>query len=340
MKRSHNDKQILFGLLTLTIIGAGIGASLQKFEPVVLKNQNLASVIESMPTHTTPEVPKITLGFVGDIMLDRGVAYSVNKNFKGDYTKIFEKADFLKEPDIMFANLEGPISDKGTQAGSIYSFRMDPAVVPALKDSGIDVVSFANNHVGDYARPAFEDTITRMRSIGILTCGAGMNKLEAETPAIFDVQGFRVGFLCFSDVGPSFMEATDTDSGILLANDPAFDTIIKNAKQEVNTLVVSFHWGEEYQTVHNDRQEALAHRAIDNGADMIVGHHPHVIQDVSSYNGVSIIYSLGNFIFDQPFSDETMEGMYAKATIHGGITLEEPTEIVSISKQFIPSLKK
>ena len=339
MKPSSSDKKIMFALLGLTLIGAGVGTQLQHIDRTVLQEKGVASVVDAVAS-TTPETPDITLGFVGDIMLDRGVAYNVKKNFKGDYTSLFAEADFLKKPDIMFANLEGPISDKGENVGSIYSFRMDPKSIPALKDSGIDIVSFANNHVGDWTRSAFEDTITRLHSAGILTCGAGFNKKDASTPAIIDENGFRVGFLCFSDVGPGFMSATDTDSGIIQASDPDFDAIVKNASKEVNALIVSFHWGEEYKQEHNERQEELAKRAIDNGAVMVVGHHPHVAQDATLYNDRPIIYSLGNFIFDQSFSKVTMTGLFVTATLRGDEVLDVIQHTVAISKQSVPSLTK
>lgn len=257
---------------------------------------------------------EITLGFVGDIMLDRGVKTSVVKNFGGDYKKILSEAPELKDPDIMFGNLEGPISDKGTKVGSIYSFRMDPAVTSVLKDAGFDVLSFANNHVGDYSNAAFLDTIGRLEEENILFTGAGENYAEASKTTIIERDGIRIGYLAMSDVGPEFMKATADKPGILLANDKNLDTLVKNAKADVDVLVVSVHWGDEYKP-HNSRQETLAKRLIDNGANIVVGHHPHVPQDIQTYKEGLIIYSLGNFVFDQAFSEETMGGLYAKVIV-------------------------
>jgi poly-gamma-glutamate capsule biosynthesis protein CapA/YwtB (metallophosphatase superfamily) len=112
------------------------------------------------------------------------------------------------------------------------------------------------------------------------------------------------------------MSAKEAESGVLLASNPRFQDIIKNAKAKVDTLVVSFHWGEEYKP-HNARQEMLAKKAIDSGARIVVGHHPHVAQDVAVYNGGLIIYSLGNFIFDQYFSKETMQGLGVIVALDG-----------------------
>jgi poly-gamma-glutamate synthesis protein (capsule biosynthesis protein) len=257
---------------------------------------------------------EVTLGFVGDMMFDRGVKTSVIKNFDGDYNKILSEAPELKNPDIMFGNLEGPVSDKGTKVGSIYSFRMDPKVINTIKDAGFDIVSFANNHVGDYSTPAFLDTIGRLKEANILFTGAGENYSEASKTTIIERDGIRIGYLGVSDVGPEFMKAEETKPGIVLANDKNLDTLVKNAKASVDVLVVSIHWGDEYKP-HNKRQETLAKRLIDNGADIIAGHHPHVPQDVEKYKDGLIIYSLGNFVFDQYFSSETMGGLYAKVII-------------------------
>lgn len=255
----------------------------------------------------------ITATFVGDIMLDRGVRYSVQKNFDGDYSHLFDKTDYLKASDITFANLEGPVSDTGTDLKNLYSFRMEPQVLDVIRSAGFDVVSFANNHIGDWGRQAFEDSLNRITSAGISFVGAGKTKREAEQPIIKEIKGMKIGFIGFSDVGPKQMEASDATSGILLASDPRFTEIIKNAKKQVDVLVVSIHWGIEYQE-HNVHQTELAHQAIDAGANLVVGHHPHVVQAIETYHNGLIAYSLGNFIFDQAFSKETMQGMALTVT--------------------------
>lgn len=257
---------------------------------------------------------KVTLGFVGDIMLDRGVKTSVYKNLGGDYDKVFSEAKSLKDNDIMFANLEGPISDKGHNVGSKYSFRFEPEVTSAIKNAGFDIVSFANNHVGDWSDAAFQDTLGRLSEANILFTGAGQTYNDATKPTIIERSGIKIGYLGFSDVGPEWMAATDTKPGILLANDKNLPSIISEAKKSVDFLIVSMHWGEEYKP-HTARQESLAKKMIDSGADLIVGSHPHVAQDVQTYKNGLIIYSLGNFVFDQSFSEDTMQGLYEKVTI-------------------------
>ena len=344
MKR-HNDKQILYSLIFVGLLAGLFGHYFETGKITFSNSNGINSAAALLATEqnlvsTTPAPSSISLGFVGDIMLDRGVKKSVMNTMQGDYTKLFAYTDFLKTPDIMFANLEGPASDQGKDKKNLYSFRMDPKSLIALKNSGIDVVSFSNNHVGDYGRPAFEDTLQRLRDTGILSCGAGMNRTEAETPAIVVQNKIRVGYLCFSDVGPADMEATDSKSGILLASNPRFDDIIKSAAEKVDALIVSFHFGEEYKSIHNGPQEALAKKAINDGAVMIVGHHPHVPQDIAYYDGKPVIYSLGNFIFDQYFSKETMGGLFITANLIGKNVSDVTSHQTVLSKPFVQSLVK
>ena len=347
--KSYKDKQLLFGLLFLGIAAGITGHGIEAARTAVFSssdNTNLNSATALLATNEnlatkSPPPPNITLGFAGDIMTDRGVRKQVLKNLGGDYTKLFTNAEFLKEPDIMFANLEGPVSDKGADKHNLYSFHMAPATIPALKNAGIDIVSVANNHAGDWGRAAFEDTLTRLSAAGILACGGGMNKREASTPAVISHEGFTVGYLCFSDVGPDDLAATETKSGIILANDPEFDTIIREAATHVNALIVSFHFGVEYQTHHSPRQEHLATRAIDAGAVMVVGGHPHVREDIAEhYNSAPIIYSLGNFIFDQGFSEATLRGVYLTATLSGKTISDVTPHTTVLDSNFAVSLEK
>ncbi len=281
---------------------------------------------------------EVTLGFVGDMMLDRGVETSVIKNFAGNFDKVFAEVGALKDDDILFANLEGPISDKGRNVGSKYSFRFDPIVTESIKEAGFDIVSFANNHVGDYSDAAFLDTLGRLSENNILVTGAGENYELAKKPTIIERSGIKIGYLGFSDVGPEWMKATDVKPGILLANDPNLETIVKEASESVDLLVVSVHWGDEYKA-HNKRQEALAHKIIDAGAKLVVGHHPHVTQDVEEYKGGLILYSLGNFVFDQYFSAETMQGQYSLVTIGKNGIKSHIETIFKINENYQPVIE-
>ncbi len=269
---------------------------------------------------------EISFTFVGDIMLDRNVENSVYKNGDGDFSFIFENIDFLRKSDITFGNLEGPVSDKGKDLGNLYSFRMNPRVILSLKAIGFDVLSVANNHVADWGKDAFLDTLRRLKLSGIISVGGGVSEDDARSIKIIEKDGVKVGFIAFSDVGPKWFEARVDKSGILLAEINILKELVVAGKDKTDYLVVSFHFGNEYELSPSQRQEELAKAAIDAGADIVVGHHPHVVQKIELYHGGLIAYSLGNFIFDQSFSEETMEGAILNVAFKGG-------EIVSVYKK-------
>lgn len=303
----------------------------------VASNQQVASVTEALPTTPEKEIIKVpdfvTVTFAGDAMLDRGVEASVKKNFDGDYNKLFDNVDIFKKDDISFLNLEGPVSDIGHNVGSKYSFRMDPKVIGALKSAGVDVVSFANNHVGDYTVKAFTDTLKRLSDGGILFTGAGLDYSQATEPTIIEKNNIKLCFLAFSDVGPNWIKATQEKPGILIASDPNFSSIIGYAKAKCDALIVSFHWGDEYKP-HTARQAKLAHLALDSGADIVVGAHPHVPQDIEIYNSKPIMYSLGNFMFDQSWSKPTMQGSVVQMQVYKDGTTKEIKEYTSKQNKF------
>ncbi len=283
-------------------------------------------------------LPKeVTISFLGDIMMDRGVKTSVYNNYGGDYDTLFKNLGEIKESDIVFANLEGPVSDKGNNVGSKYSFRMEPKSLDALAKAGFNVLSFANNHVGDWNVAAFNDTLARLDNLSIVTVGAGKNLTDTSEVKIFEKNGIRVGFLGFTDVGPNWMAATAEKSGILLASDPKRLEYIKNAKEKVDVLVVSYHFGDEY-VKYNARQKNLAESSIDAGADIVAGHHPHVIQDTVSYKNGLIMYSLGNAIFDQYFSEETMTGKLANVTVTKDGIKEFEEKIFKLDRTYVPGV--
>ena len=307
-----------------------------------------------LPTEPARSVGQVSLAFLGDIMLDRGVEQSVANNFEGDWSKLFDNMQILKNYDIVFANLEGPASDKGEDRRNLYSFRMNPAVIPFLKAAKIDIVSLANNHIGDWGMPALSDTMSRLSENEIAFTGAGKNRAEAETPTIIEKNGVKVGYLGFSDVGPDNMSVSENSPGILLANDPRYGEIISTAAKVTDMLVVSIHFGEEYEKINNSRQKYLATLAIDSGAKLVIGTHPHVIQNTENYKGSPcqeedpgfaegtcghggfIAYSLGNFIFDQSFSKDTMQGMLLEATAtKDGIT-KISKKLVKLNSKFQP----
>jgi len=279
-----------------------------------------------------------TMLFVGDIMLSRSVGAYMQK--MGDYTLPFLNiADFLKGADLTFANLENPVSSRGINVGSKYSFRADPKTIEGLKYAGFDVVSIANNHMWDYGREAFLDTMTHLTEAGISFVGGGHNFEEAHKPVIKDVNGIKVAFLAYTEFLQS-VAAGENLAGITNFNIEQIKRDVAVANQQGDLVVVSFHWGDEYQTKHNQKQEQFAKAAIDAGAGLIIGHHPHVVQEVERYKDGWIAYSLGNFVFDQNFSKETTRGLALKAVINNGKISEIQEIPVKISNQYQPELSR
>jgi len=309
---SMNAIFTLFGAsIAIASILTGLAFLGQK-PPAIKPARNEAIAISATPSLPAPSVAPtqsigVELGFVGDIMLDRGVLQSVEKNFNGDFRHLFDNLAFLKDYDILFGNLEGPVSLSGQNVGSKWSFRMKPVVTEVLAEAGFDILSLANNHMGDWASEAMLDTLDYLKMTDVMFTGAGANLAAVKKPTIIKKNGLRIGFLAFSDVGPAWLAAKENTPGILIIRDNYKD-IIKNAAENVDILIVSMHWGEEYKTRSNTREQTLGHGAIEAGAKIVIGHHPHVIQEIERYRGGLIAYSLGNFIFDQYFSEETMRG--------------------------------
>lgn len=298
--------------------------------------------ISYSPEIVLPKKETVSLFLVGDMMLDRGVELMIKSQGKGDYRFPFLKiADYLNKADILFGNLENIISDKGTKVGSIYSFRAEPAAIEGLAFAGFDVLSLANNHAFDYGRAALEDTFSRLKDAGISYVGAGLSGKEAFSLIIKEIKNTKIGFLAYTNLGPEVWQARDQNPGIAWIDSEDFSQIredIEKAKKEVDVLIVSLHTGEEYEKKPSQFQIDFAKMAIDSGADLVVGHHPHVVQPNEKYKEGWIFYSLGNFIFDQSFSKETMQGLLLEVIIKNKKIAEIKQKKIQINQYFQPTI--
>lgn len=339
---TRNPFFFIFIIVLIAVLGGSFFIfEIKKFEKEI---SEISQAQTSIPLKKLSQ--PITLFFVGDIMLDRGVEWAVNKHGKGDFKFPFLKiADDFKKADILFGNLESPISDKGRKVGSIYSFRADPKAIEGLQYAGFDVLSLANNHIFDYGREAMEDTFLRLREGGIDYVGGGFDKDEAYNPLIKEIRGpssgksVKIVFLAYTNLGSENWEAEGGRSGIAWLTEERLKKDIERAKKEADVVVVSLHFGEEYQLQPTPDQRFFARVSIDSGADLVIGHHPHVIQEIEKYKGKYIAYSLGNFIFDQGFSQETMKGLMLKVLIEGGKIKEVIPIDIQINKFFQPRLE-
>ena len=252
----------------------------------------------------SPEDLEIIL--VGDIMLSRHVGTQMAK--ANDWTLPFKKTrDYLLSADITFGNLESPFLDSGPQVTEGLSFKAEPEAVAGLTQAGFDIVSLANNHAFDRGREGITFTREHLLKNNILSIGAGTNEEETFEPQIIEVNGQKIGFLAFTYFKkPPFIADLDLEN---------LKSRLANLKPQADFIIVSLHAGEEYTHEPTEQQKTFARAAIDAGADIVAGHHPHWVQPVEIYKSKPIFYSLGNFVFDQEWSQETKEGLIAKIQI-------------------------
>lgn len=256
----------------------------------------------------------VSLIAVGDIMPSRRVAKKIKEEgLDFPFDKI---RDFLHSGDIVFGNLESPITSGRVIRNDEMVFRAEPGIEVALRDAGFNVLSIANNHTPDFRTKGIKDTLKYLESAGIAFAGAGMNSAEANKPAIIKRSGLTFAFLAYndSDVVPKFYGASETRAGTALMNIETMVEAVELAKEKSDFVIVSMHSGYEYKPKPNKRQTEFAHAAIDAGAELVIGHHPHVVQTMEKYKGKFILYSLGNFVFDQLWSEATREGLIAEIT--------------------------
>ncbi|HHV96404.1 MAG TPA: CapA family protein [Clostridiaceae bacterium] len=267
---------------------------------------------KNLKSKESVEVPKqqpLTIIAIGDILLGRGVEYNI-KNIQEDFTYPFRQVvDVLRQGDIVFANLEGPITEstKSLDPNGKIVLKHPEKATEGIKYAGINVLNLANNHIMDYYEKGLLDTIEILQKHGITYAGAGKNIEEARKPAIIEKKGKKIAVLSYTDKAeltfkgdPMLSFAAEEDkSGVAPRKYELIKEDIEAIREEVDILIVSLHWGVEDSFNVTEEQREFAHQLIDDGADIILGHHPHRFQGVEIYNGKPIVYSLGNFIFDQ-----------------------------------------
>jgi poly-gamma-glutamate capsule biosynthesis protein CapA/YwtB (metallophosphatase superfamily) len=247
----------------------------------------------SPPTTTPP--PTISLVAIGDLMLARDLVTLMDR-YGAMYP--FERvAPILADADITVANLEGPFTEGGTPADKKYVFRTPPRDAAGLALAGIDVVSLANNHALDFGPEGLRDTIAALDAVGIAHSGAGENDTAARRPAILAVRGLRVAFLSYAATADASAAAADAD-GVAWGTADTIGKDVRRASGQADVVVVSLHAGNEYADEPSDTQQLLAQAAIEAGATLVLGHHPHVLQRWESRGPSFVAYSLGNFVFD------------------------------------------
>lgn len=246
------------------------------------------------------EEKTVSISIVGDILMDSSVRAQINKNGIEYPWEMVKK--YFQNDDITIGNLETSITTRGTKwEDKQFNFRSDPNNLKAMKEAGIDVLGLANNHTLDYGYEGLLDTLSYLDKNDIKRAGGGKNKQEAIEGAIIEKNGLKIGVLSFSRVVPDVKwYATDKRPGIVGAYDPHISEVIvriEEMKKEADIVILSIHWGAELSATPRKQEMDLGKKLIDAGADIIMGHHPHVLQGVEIYKGKPIFYSLGNFVF-------------------------------------------
>ncbi|MGE5551210.1 MAG: CapA family protein [Bacteroidota bacterium] len=256
---------------------------------------DLAEPTEGGPAQP-PQPPQASMAAVGDLYFGGGLGERMLK-FGPDYPWL-GTIQVLASAEIRSGNLEAPLSLKGkVYTPKKYTLHADSRTVAALVSGGFNVVSLANNHAMDFGPLALEETISLLDKYGIAHAGAGRNLASGRIPAILTANGLRFAFLSYSLTYPTEFYAGATRPGTVPGYESYLRADIPAARKQADVVIVSFHWSAELLHYPKDYQRKLGRLSIDLGAQMVIGHHPHVLQGLEVYHGGLIAYSLGNFAF-------------------------------------------
>ena len=271
----------------------------------------------------TPEEPqsvlpveevKLTVSMVGDCTIGTDESFDIRSNFDAFYIVKKDPAyffkgvsDILAADDLTVINMEGTLTESTERQDKTYAFKGDPKYTAILNAGSVEAANLANNHSHDYGEQSYTDTIQYLEEAGINTFGY-------DRTSVLDIKGVKVGLVGIYVLADGMEREQQVRDNIQSVID-----------QGAQAIIVSFHWGSEKSNYPDETQKALAHIAIDCGADLVVGHHPHVLQGIEQYKGKNIVYSLGNFCFGgnrNPADKDTM--IYQQTfTFENGVLVED-----------------
>ncbi|MDX9893179.1 MAG: AmmeMemoRadiSam system protein B [Patescibacteria group bacterium] len=267
----------------------------------ILSNQpDLPSTTSYITGFLTNQVPPVSLKmlFFGDLMLDRHVKELINsKGFDYIFSDL-NRNNFFMGYDLVGANLEGVVTDGGQHYDPVkeFDFAFDPKDVAALKKYHFTFFNLANNHIFDQGQRGIDETNSNLTALGFDYAGCPDGQVADCSWRILTLDNQQIALVGFSGVGAKL-------------NPNLVAKMIIDLRFQVDWIIINIHWGQEYQLQPNEMQRHLAHQLIESGADVVIGHHPHVVQGLEVYQGKPIFYSLGNFVFDQYFSQDTQTGL-------------------------------
>ncbi len=263
-------------------------------------------------------------------MLSRDVRQQIlnSKDMAMPFRKI---APLMAASDIAFINLESPFSDEGPYLSDGLIFHADPRMISGLQLAHISIASTANNHARDCASHGVEFTVNWLRKHDIAALGTGLSEEEAHRGVVLERNGVRFGFLGYT-YDQSNGNWKEPDTRVAIARLDVMRRDVANMRERADVVIVSMHHGIEYMPQPSAAQKEFAHAAIDAGATLVVGHHPHVIEPIEEYGNGEIIYSLGNFVFDQYQRVETQHAEVVQVSFVGRQILATHTFHVAITK--------
>ena len=263
---------------------------------------------EERPEPEPEEPGSVLLAFAGDVMFSDPFLASYDKSGIAAIADS-EMLERMQNADLFVINEEFPFSLRGeAMEDKQFTFRADPKYVEIFQKMGVDIATVANNHALDFGRDAFLDTLDTLKSAGITCIGGGYHLSEASAPAVQTIKGQTFAIFGATRVSPSATwYASDSQAGLFQTYDATLlNQKIAEAHTEYDHVIVFVHWGIEKNETPEDYQRSLAKGYIDAGADLVVGCHPHVLQGFEYYNGVPIVYSLGNYLFGNRDGDTVL----------------------------------
>lgn len=274
----------------------------------------------TQPPELIPHPKKTRILFGGDVMLSRFVG-RIAREHRDPAWPLRDLAPVLRAADIAFVNLEAPFSDRGKPKEHGMVFKAEPEMIAALETAGVTIVSTANNHARDCGSYGIEYTLAWLKDHGILAVGSAASAEAAHEGAVIKRNGVRFGFLAYT-FDQSNGNYKDIDDRIATMDVRAMRSDVKRIlENRADVAIVSMHAGTEYRPRPNSQQIEFAHAALDAGARVVVGAHPHVTQAFERMANGVIYYSLGNLVFDQFQRSETQHGALAEV-VFSGKTLE------------------
>lgn len=316
MKRKERKKKSRLKLIITTDIillailcGVLLMREFQKDTQEVQSNAKIETADnEEKKTEEEQEIEEvqettITISAAGDCTLGTDEGFDYGRSFKGKYDVVQNPAYFFQnvqpvfaQDDLTIVNMEGTLTEETAREPKQFAFKGDAAYAKILSSGAVEAANLANNHSFDYGKKSYEDTIAALEAEGISSFGY-------ERTAVMDIKGVKVGFAGVYELAKHI----DCKQDLL-------DNIASLKEQGAQLIIVSFHWGQEKENIPNNVQVELAHTAIDNGADLVLGHHPHVLQGIEEYKGKNIVYSLGNFCFGGNSAPRDMDTMIFQQT--------------------------